>query len=505
MGNNNNTVNPQITERSATAADRARRTIIEKPQSHREPARFSSNGVMDKVTQAPAKVTDILKEHLHELSPEEMNRLAYSALMKTGKEKGESEFQALVQDVLSFLKENGGVQSAYNLMSRLEVGLGLRKPTMAIYDHTFHIIGGGEKYGFTVAYALQDMFAITILTNKEVTHENILDWYHLDLSKCKIKVIPIPFFDEFDPVHIDPARVSKRVENPFHIIAKESGNYDFFINNGMNEMVYPLSNVSFIICHFPERRPFGYFYADRYTSIIYNSKYTAGWIENKWKFSPHKHIYPPVDMEPAGKDLKKENIIISVARFEIGGSKKQAEMVRTFRKLCKQVPDKLKGWKLLLLGGSHEGNPYLEKIRDLLKAPGTENIELKVNIPGDELKELYKKAKIFWHLCGLDQSDPALVEHFGMTIVEAMQNKAAPIVFDGGGQREIVEQGVSGFRVTTTAELIKYTLQLIENPKLCTEMGERAFERSKRFNRERFDKEVREYFSEVLADYKDAG
>lgn len=502
MGNNNEIVNPQITGRSATAADRTRSTILEKPQNLRERTRFLSNCVMDKVTQAPAKVTDILKEHLPELSREEMNRLAFSALMKTGKEKNETEFQALLRDVLSFLEENGGVQSAYNLVSRLEVALGLRKPTMAIYDHTFHIIGGGEKYGFTVAYALQDIFDITILANKEVTHENILDWYHLDLSKCKIKIMPIPFFDEFDPVHLDPARVSKRVENPFHIIGRESGNYDFFINNGMNEMVYPLSNVSFIICHFPERRPFGYFYADRYTSIIYNSKYTAGWIENKWKFSPHRHIYPPVDMEPADSDLKKENIIISVARFEIGGSKKQAEMVRTFRKLSKQVPGRLKGWKLFLIGGSHEGNPYLEKIRDLLKLPGAENIELKVNVSGDELKELYKKAKIFWHLCGLDQSDPALVEHFGMTIVEAMQNKTVPIVFDGGGQREIVEQGTSGFRVTTTAELIKYTLQLIENPEGCSEMGEQAFARSKRFNRERFDKEVREYFSELLADYR---
>jgi glycosyltransferase involved in cell wall biosynthesis len=460
--------------------------------------------VTDAINRSPGSVLEIVKEHFCELPRRVIDRSFFTALKKVGQEKGVAEFLSLFSDTLRFLKEKEGVQSAYNLLLRIEAALEIRKPTLAIYDHTFHIIGGGEKYGFTVAYALQDIFDITILANKKVTHENILDWYHLDLSKCKIKIIPIPFFDEFDPVHLDPARVSKRAANPFHIIAKESGNYDFFINNGMNEMVYPLANMSFIICHFPERRPISYFYADKYTYIIYNSNYTAGWIEKKWKFSPHRHIYPPVDMEPAESDLKKENIIISVARFEIGGSKKQVEMVRTFRKLCKRVPGKLSGWKLVLIGGSHEGNPYLEKIRELLKAPGAGNIELKINIPVDELKDLYKKAKIFWHLCGLDQSDPALVEHFGMTIVEAMQNKAAPIVFDGGGQREIVEQGKSGFRVTTTAELIKYTLQLIEDPEFCQEMGKRAFDRSKRFNRERFDKEVREYFNEVLADYKTA-
>lgn len=458
--------------------------------------------VKEKIANSPKKSVEIVNEYVRELSAAEINKLFFSILVKTGREKNTALFQPLLSDIIQFLKGKAGLQAAYNLLLRIETALGLRKPTLAIYDHTFHVIGGGEKYGFTVAHALQDMFDITILTNKEITYKNIAEWYHLNLSKCKIKIMPIPFFDQFDPVHLDPGRVTRRVENPFHIIGKESGSYDFFINNGMNEMVYPLSNVSFIICHFPERRPTSYFYADKYSYIIYNSKYTAGWIEKKWKFSPHKHIYPPVDMEPVDEELEKENIILSVARFEIGGSKKQVEMVRTFRKLSTRMPNRLKGWKLVLAGGSHKDNPYLKKIRDLLKTPGTENIELKVNITGDELKNLYKKTKIFWHLCGLDQADPALVEHFGMTIVEAMQNKLAPIVFDGGGQREIVDQEKSGFRVTTTAGLIKYTLRLIENPGLQMKISQNAFDRSKRFNRERFEREVKEYFTGLLNQYK---
>lgn len=461
----------------------------------------TSKQVEAAITDSPGKLIEIVKAHFPELSRDEVHRLVFSALLRIGKAGNAKQFETLLSGAFHFFKQNMGVQAAYNLLIRLEAGLGLRKPTLAIYDHTFHIIGGGEKYGFTVAHALQEIFDITIIANKEVTHRNILEWYHLDLAQCKIKIIPIPFFDRFDPIHLDPGRVTKRTENPFHIIGKESGNYDFFINNGMNEMVYPLANVSFIICHFPERRPTAYFYADKYTYIIYNSKYTAGWIEKKWKFSPHQHIYPPVDMEPADNKLEKENIILSAARFETGGSKKQVEMVRTFQKLCKNAPDKLKDWQLVLVGGSYEGNPYLEKIREMVQAAGTDNIQLKVNIPGDELKDLYKKAKIFWHLCGLDQSDPALVEHFGMTIVEAMQNKIAPIVFDGGGQREIVEQGKSGFRVASTADLIKYTLQLIENPRQREEMSAQAFSRSKRFNRERFEKEVKEYFSKLVEDY----
>lgn len=415
-----------------------------------------------------------------------------------------------LKPALDEVTANHGPQAAYNVLMRWETAKGLRKPTMAIFDHTGHIIGGGQKYGFTVANALQDIFDITLVLCRPTTHENIADWYELDLSKCKIKIIDIPFFDQFDDkVHLDPFRVSYRTGNPFHAISKESGNYDFFINNSMNEKVFPLANCSYMICHFPERRPRDYFYADR-CKVIYNSKYTAGWIEKKWKFTPHKHIFPPVDMAPEEGERAidisaKENMILSVARFEAGGSKKQWEMVQTFMKLNRRYGSLFKDWTLVLAGGSAGDNPYLKRIEKAVeenkKGGGTDNIKLKVNIRGDELKTLYKKSSIFWHLCGLDQTDPALVEHFGMTIAESMQNKVAPVVFDGGGQREIVEQGVTGFRVASTAELMKYTSQLARDNDLRKTLAINAEKRSREFERNTFEQKVKDYFNEELNEY----
>jgi len=389
-----------------------------------------------------------------------------------------------------------GVQAALNGLLRAQVILGLRKPSLAIYDHTWHMIGGGQKYGFTMAHALQDVFEVTLLANREICHGNILEWYHLDLHKCKIKIVPLPFFGDWR--HLDPARVTIRTENPFHLVALESGNYDFFINNSMNEKVLPLSNVSSLVCHFPERRPKDYFYADRYSHVIYNSDYTAGWIEKKWKFTPHKHIYPPVDMAPnvaADGGNKKENIILSVARFEEGGSKKQMEMVRTFLKLNGR--SLMRDWRLVLAGGcaDPEANAYLQGIKAKIKKFGADNIQLLVNCSGDQLKEMYAKGKIFWHLCGLDQTDPALVEHFGMTIVEAMQNGLVPIVFDGGGQREIVEHEVSGFRVSTTSDVMSFSLKLAQTPALRESMSGKAIVRSALFSREVFEKRVLEFYT----------
>ena len=49
------------------------------------------------------------------------------------------------------IAEKSGIQKAFNTILRTEAALKIRKPSIAIYDHTFHIIGGGQKYGLTIA------------------------------------------------------------------------------------------------------------------------------------------------------------------------------------------------------------------------------------------------------------------------------------------------------------------------------------------------------------------
>lgn len=394
-----------------------------------------------------------------------------------------------------------GIQAAYNSLLQAEFMLGIRKPTLAIYDHAFHFIGGAQKYGLSLITVLQNQFDISIIANREVSQQDFLKWYNLDLSKCDIKVIKLPFYEEKKVEHLDPACLSKETGNPFHLISRESGNYDIFINNSMNEMVYPLSNTSILICHFPERRPKTFFYADHYTSVIYNSQYTAEWIQKKWKFSPHQHIYPPVDMDVTKDNSVKKKIILSVARFEAEGTKRQQEMIESFLKLKQAYPEIMKKWKFILAGGSNPNNPYLSRLRKILDQNPNHDIELKINASIQEIKSLYKESMLFWHLCGLTHDDPAEIEHFGMTIVEAMQNRVVPIVFDGGGPREIVDNGENGFRVRSKAEWMDYSIRLFTDENLIRRLGENAQKRSRDFSKKIFEKKVRSFFNEILKMY----
>ncbi|MBP0005046.1 MAG: glycosyltransferase [Cyanobacteria bacterium SBC] len=426
----------------------------------------------------------------------------YDCLLVTFKKLVESQPIETVNAILPQLCERlvpiYGARDIDKLLSQLELILGYRKPTIAIYDHALHFIGGGQKYLATLASILQDRFDITFIGNKPVTVRELESWYGLNLSRCKIKIVPLPFFDKRGVRHIDSTWVTGDVENPFNAISEESKHYDIFINSNQLTKVTPLSPLSIFFCHFPDTYREAYFAVDRYTFIVTNSNYTIKWLQKRWRLNPSMLIYPPVEMEIEPQN--KENIILAVGRFETGGAKKQLEIVEGFDRLCNAHPQVMQNWKLVLAGGSTPENHYLKQVKKRIrKVSGT--VELRVNVELEDLKALYAKSSIFWHLCGLNEFSPERFEHFGMATVEAMQNGCVPVVFNGGGQREIVESGTSGFLVDSIDELCQQTLKLTTQPDLLETFGQNARERGQKFGRKPFEKKVKSLFNLIQEEY----
>ena len=193
----------------------------------------------------------------------------------------------------------------------------------------------------------------------------------------------------------------------------------------------------------------------------------------------------------------KSKIILSVARFESCGSKKQLEMIRAFLKLCKRDHRVKQEWRFIIAGGSEEDNPYLNKVKREISTMKAANVAVMSNLTNADMLKLYGEASIFWHGCGLGEKDPHLVEHFGMTTVEAMQNYCVPIVINGGGQREIIEHEISGFLFSTVEELLSWTSKVIDDDELRKSIAQRAYERSHRFNADMFKKDALSFFANV--------
>ena len=213
------------------------------------------------------------------------------------------------------------------------------------------------------------------------------------------------------------------------------------------------------------------------------------------------HYSSNFDILVKNLELHKKKVILSVARFETEGTKRQREMIQTFLRLKQESPKIMEDWSFVLVGGSDENNPYLQSLENLVALNSDKKIHLKINIPVEELRSMYRESSIFWHVCGLVHRDPSEIEHFGMTTVEAMQNACVPVVFRGGGQVEIVRDRESGYLFSSLEEAQRKTLAVLTDPGLAGEMGARAYERGLEFRKEVFLERIRNHFSGVLDRY----
>ena len=390
-----------------------------------------------------------------------------------------------------------GDVSAYTFFTQLEIVLELRKIRVGIYDHAGHFAGGGQRYVAEMAAIMQQRYDVTYIFNRDVDLADYREWFGIDVVKSDVKVINIPFFDKKKVHTPNEHMVLTQNTNIFDVIARESLNYDIFVNANMLGKVNPLSPASIFVCHFPDQERGRFFQVEKYDHLVINGDYTGEWVDKRWQLRERRRIYPPINMyNPESRPDNKERLILSVARFELAGSKKQLELVQAYSELCRTYPRETSGWKLVLVGGSSEQNAYLDSVQAAARESGCA-IEIKPNILVEEVKELYRKAAIFWHACGLNESLPERVEHFGMTTVESMQNYCVPIVIDGGGQREIVVNEKSGFRFENLQQLVEFTARLLIDDALLKGMAQQAFDRSKVFNHEVFTASVESLLHDV--------
>ncbi len=240
-----------------------------------------------------------------------------------------------------------------------------------------------------------------------------------------------------------------------------------------------------------------------YDRVLANSDYTRTWVDRWWGVEPDV-LHPPVTMQDSGGELSaaapgsatgagsaKDAVILNVGRFfdaERGHSKKQLELVRTFREM---VDGGLAGWELHLVGGcGRSDRAYLERVRHAVQgAPVT----LHVDATGAELRDLYRRASIYWHASGLGEDPdrhPDRFEHFGITTVEAMSAGAVPIVLGEAGQREVVEHGRSGYHFHDLGQLVALTRTVVDDPDLRANLARAARVRAQQYSLEAFAGEL---------------
>lgn len=178
-----------------------------------------------------------------------------------------------------------------------------------------------------------------------------------------------------------------------------------------------------------------------YQTVVTYSFFAWKWIKKYWNIDA-KVIAPPVDLlynrYHVGR-YKKNNWICSVGRFfTLGHGKKQETLIDAFKKLYDKNGKK---WELHLVGGLGDEPTSIEFFKFLKDKSKGYPIFFHINNSRQEVEEIYLRSKIYWHATGYGENEnyqPIRFEHFGIAPIEALSAKCIPILFNGGGLREII-------------------------------------------------------------------
>lgn len=241
------------------------------------------------------------------------------------------------------------------------------------------------------------------------------------------------------------------------------------------------------------RDPADLAFLDGYDVVLANSAYTRSWVDQLWR-RPADILYPPIDVADLHPADQREKAILTVGRLfapGLGHAKRQLEMVRFFGTMVRSGA--LPGWTLHVVGGCEDSQlPYLRQVE---RAAAGLPVQIHPNAPRSTVHRLMTTSSIFWSATGYGENEtraPWTQEHFGMTTAEAMAGGCVPVVIDRAGQREIVRDGVDGFRWSTVEELVGRTRQVAEDGSLRSTLAAAAIARARQYSDEAFAERWRE-------------
>lgn len=206
--------------------------------------------------------------------------------------------------------------------------------------------------------------------------------------------------------------------------------------------------------------------------VLTNSSFSSKVIKSIYSLNCEV-LYPPVDVEKFYSSSKKEDLIVSVGRYD---------PFKRFELLIKAFAH-IKNGKCVIVGSIYDrvSFRYLEKLRQLAnRLKLNDRVTLLVNSSLIKLRNILSKAKVYVHC--------ALFEHFGISVVEAMSSGCVPVVHRSGGPyTDIIKYGKYGFSFED--ELARQINLVLENNELFNEFSKKARQRVKIFNKERFKNE----------------
>lgn len=384
-----------------------------------------------------------------------------------------------------------------------------RRERLAIYTDTIGGFGGGEYCAGVLAAAAAGDRDVCLLHHWQgVTQETWSRFVARDMSTVKLVTVPRPS-PPMNPFVPGDAPGLGRWRAPFLSERHYSEGFDQFISIGHGPPPFNRAKIGAQYTHFPLFRPFEtwpfgpsggtgvkavgrrmiarWYWKQRmqsYRAAFGNSRFTAAWIAERWD-QPAKVLYPPVAAAPI-ENLPRSRKICTVARFGRGLVDKCAlEMVTAYLDsgLHREgVVLTVYGW----VGSNEADREYLKEVRH--RSAGFP-IEIIPNANTDELRRGLSTSIVYWHAAGLGidpAKEPERVEHFGISVVEAMGHGCVPVVIAAGGPLETVRDGIDGIHCRTLDDMVTATRRIFSDSGQQEKLAASARARARQFSLEAF-------------------
>jgi len=338
----------------------------------------------------------------------------------------------------------------------------------AVFSPYWDTLGGGEKYAVaTVLALLEKGYDVEIWWENPSIVQAVEARYGLDIGKASLNS------QGFKTIRHGSLLEKWQFTQKFDLI--------FWISDGSIPFLFGRKNLLHFQVPFHDtssRNLITKIKMRKIYQVIVNSLFTKQVIDKEYGISS-KVVYPPATQF---KRMKKENLILSVGRFDnLMQSKRQDVLIDAFL----QLPE-ANDWKLILAGGLLHGQ---SSYKDLEAKFSDKRITLLSNPTFDEISHLYGKAAIYWHAAGFGintKLEPEKAEHFGIATVEAMSAGAVPVVYEAGGQKEIVSDSQDGYFWRTVNDLVEKTHHLMTHDKVLNLMSEKAHLKAQKYTLEEF-------------------
>lgn len=264
--------------------------------------------------------------------------------------------------------------------------------------------------------------------------------------------------------------------------SKELFNYDVVIQQSLYAPRITFVKKSFILCDFPFGRINSLSEKIRLNSwnnFITNSFFTKKWINYYWKKNASV-VYPPIPTQNLIITKPRNEInIVSIGRFNKGSrSKRQDIICDVFKKIANKSSIQL---NLHLIGYAQD--KYF--VNDLKSKVKKHPIFFHENCTVFKRNQLLNTSHIFISATGfnIDEAiEPNNLEHYGISVVEAMSFGCVPIVIGKGGHLETVDHNINGFHWNTFDELEDILVYLIKNQGKINELSKLSIEKSRNYS-----------------------